>query len=134
MIVYCDSISIIIEAAQKRQVVVDKQVVITSSKVSPHDILKSHIPAIIEVVVDTEKLADNLAAVDLIPQSVKDNVSTTLGISLYQRASRLMNEVHRPMKLYDESQTLQSLCRVLKRQGNPALARIADTILRELGE
>ena len=111
-----------------------RPVVVPSRKVSPHDILKSHIPAIIEVIVDTEKLANNLAAVDLIPHSVKDNVSTTLGISLYQRASRLMNEVHRPMKLYDESQTLQSLCRVLKRQGNPALARIADTILRELGE
>ena len=111
-----------------------RPVVVPSRKVSPHDILKSHIPAIIEVIVDTEKLANNLAAVDLIPHSVKDNVSTTLGISLYQRASRLINEVHRPMKLFDESQTLQSLCRVLKRQGNPALARIADTILRELGE
>ena len=124
------NISIIIEAAQKRQVVVKP----TPLKVSPYNILKSHIPAIIEVIVDTDKLADDLAAVDLIPQSVKDNVSTTLGISLYQRASRLINEVHRPMKLFDESQTLQSLCRVLKRQGNPALARIADTILRELGE
>ena len=84
------------------------------------------------VISDTERLANDLS-VDLIPYSVKDEVVTT-NLSRYQKASKLLSEIERSLRVFNTPEILMSYCEVLKKQENPALKRIAKDILSELGE
>ena len=83
---------------------------------------------------DTERLLNDLSCVDLIPYSVKDNVLTTKSLSRYERASMLLNEAERPLRESNTPEILEKFCEVLKKQSNSALTRIAENILKELGE
>ena len=85
------------------------------------------------VISDTERLANDLSSVDLISYHVKDDVITT-PISRYQKASRLLNEIERSLRVFNKPEILISYCEVLKKQKNPALRRIAYDMLKELGE
>ena len=82
---------------------------------------------------DTERLANDLSSADLIPYCVKDDVLTT-NLSRYQKASKLLNEFHRLLKVSNKPETLISWCEVLKNQVNPALTRIVEDMLMDLGE
>ena len=86
------------------------------------------------VISDTERLADDLSSVDLIPDSVKDAVRTIPSLSRYERASRLVNAVESHLKSCDTPQLLLRFCDVLKRQYDPALSRIAKDMKDELDE
>ena len=85
------------------------------------------------VISETERLANDLSSVDLIPYSVKDEVITT-NLSRYQKASKLLNEIKRSLRVFNKLKILMSYCEVLKKQENPALTGIAEDILSELGE
>ena len=87
------------------------------------------------VISDTERLANDLSLVDLISYQVKDDVITT-PISRYQKASKLLNEIERSLRVQvlDNRGILISYCEVLKKQKNSALTRIAENMLKELGE
>ena len=87
------------------------------------------------VISDTERLANDLSSVDLIPYPVKDDVITT-NLSGYQKASKLLNEIQRSLKsqILNTPEILISYCEVLKKQQNPALTRIAQNMLKELGK
>ena len=80
------------------------------------------------VISDTERLANDLSFVDLIPYSVKDDVITT-NISRYQKASILLNEIERSLRVFNKPEILISYCEVLKKQENPALTRIVKDIM-----
>ena len=82
---------------------------------------------------DTERLANDLSSVDLISYQVKDEVITTT-LSRYERASILLNEIERSLRVFNEPEILISCCEVLKKQENPALTVIAEDMLTELGE
>ena len=89
----------------------------------------------LDVISDTERLANDLSSVDLISYQVKDDVITT-PISRYQKASRLLNEVERSLRVQvlDNRGILISYCEVLKKQKNSTLTRIAENMLKELSE
>ena len=55
-------------------------------------------------------------------------------ISRYQKASRLLNEIERSLRVFNKPEILISYCEVLKKQENPAIRRIADDMLKELGK
>ena len=88
----------------------------------------------LDVISDTERLANGLSSVDLISYHVKDDVITT-PISRYQKASKLLNEIERSLisQVLDNRGILISFCEVLKKQ-NSALKRIAENMLKELSE
>ena len=85
------------------------------------------------VISDTERLANDLSSADLIPYFVKDEVITT-NLSRYQKASKLVNEFERSLRVSNKREMLISFCEVLKKQENPAFKRIAEDILSEIGE
>ena len=89
----------------------------------------------LDVISDTERLANDLSSVDLISYQVKDDVITT-PISRYQKASKLLNEIERSLRVQvlDNRGILISYCEVLKKQKNSTLKRIADDMLKELSE
>ena len=45
-----------------------------------------------------------------------------------------MNEVLKSLKVFNDPETLSQFCDVLKKQDDPDLKRIADTMLAELGK
>ena len=95
---------------------------------SPHNVVKSRLPNILEATTDPDRLANDMSAVDLISGSIKDKVITTPGLSSYDKASALLREFLHYLKVYNEAQTLDSFCTVLKQQDNPALKRISEEI------
>ena len=87
----------------------------------------------LDVISDTERLANDLSSVDLIPYPVKDDVITT-NLSRYQKASKLLNEIERSLRAFDNPEILISYCEVLRKQKNRNLTIIAQNMLTDLGE
>ena len=83
---------------------------------------------------DTERLPNDLSSANLIPYSIKDDLISTKGLSRYQKASKLLNEIERSLRNLNTPETLETLCVVLKKQENQALKRMAGEMLKELGE
>ena len=108
---------------------------ITSSSTgdtSPQHILKRHISELLGIISDPDKLAVDLWSADLIPDPVKDNVLTTVGLSRLQKSIKLVDEVYRSLKVFNRSDILVKFCEVLNIQHNPGLTRIADEMLKQL--
>ena len=82
----------------------------------------------LDMISDTERLANDLSSVDLIPYPVKDAVITT-NLSRYQKASRLLNEIEKSLRVYNKPETLISYCEVLKKQRSLSLTGIAENML-----
>ena len=82
---------------------------------------------------DTERLPNNRSSANLIPYSIKDDFTSTKGLSRYQKASTLLNEIDRSLRLTNNPQILENFSKVLMKQENPALTRIAQDMLKELG-
>ena len=99
---------------------------------SPRDILKRHISELLGIISDPDKLAVDLWSADLIPDPVKDNVLTTVGLSRFQKANKLVDEVYRSLKVFNSPDILVQFCEVLNIQHNPGLTRIADEMLKQL--
>ena len=79
-------------------------------------------------------LANDLSSVNLITDAVQDKVLTTTNLSRYERASMLMNEVQRSLKVkvLNNSKRLEAFCHVFKKQSS-ASVEVASSMLRELG-
>ena len=71
-------------------------------------------------------------SVDLVPDPVKENVLTTIGLSRFLKSSELLDEVYRSLKVFKRSDILVKFCEVLKIQRNAGLTRIADDMLKQL--
>ena len=82
---------------------------------------------------DSERLPNDLSSANLIPYSIKDDLISTKGLSRYQKASKLLNEIERSLRNLNTPETLEKFCLVLKKQENPALKRMAGEMLKELG-
>ena len=100
---------------------------------SPRNIFKRHMSEMLDEITDTEKLACDLLAVDLIPYHTKNDIITT-NLPRYQKASILLNEIERSLRVFNKPEMLISCCEVFKKQENPALRRIAADVLRDLSE
>ena len=82
---------------------------------------------------DTERLPNDLSSANLIPYSIKDDLISTKGLSRYQKASKLLNEIERSLRNLNTPEKLEKFCRVVKKQENQALKRMAGEMLKELG-
>ena len=101
--------------------------------VSPHDILKTHLVQLIDVITTPDRLADGLFATNLISNAVKDRVLSQ-NLSRQDKARILVHEVLKSLSAFKDPKTLISFCDVLKNQDDPDLFRIANTMLRDLGK
>ena len=96
---------------------------------SPHDIIKTQLPKLVNAITAPEKLANNLYSADLISDSIKTKVLTTPGLSQYDKASILMEEVLCSLSTFNDHQTLVSFCTVLSVQDDPILKRLSEEII-----
>ena len=96
------------------------------------DILRRHTSELLGIISDPDKLAVDLWSADLIPDPVKDNVLTTVGLSRHQKSIKLLDEVYRPLEVFNSPDILVKFCEVLNIQHNPGLTRIADEMLKQL--
>ena len=101
--------------------------------VSPYKILKSNLTDLLEVISAPDKLANDLLANNLIGASLQKEVLTTPNLSQYAKASKLVNKVLHSLETFDDCKTLVKFCDILKKQDDPDLCRIANTMIRELG-
>ena len=101
---------------------------------SPHDILRSHLVQLIDVITTPDRLANGLFAANLISNAVKDCVLSQQNLSNHDKASILVHEVLTSLKAFKDPETLISFCDVLKNQHDPNLSRITNTMLREIGK
>ena len=100
---------------------------------SPFEIFKRHMSEMLGVISDTEKLANDLFSIHLISYRIKDDVIISK-FSHYQKASKLLNEVERSLRVFNKPETLISYCEVLRKQKNRPLAKIAQKMLEQLGK
>ena len=108
---------------------------ITSSSTgdtSLRDILKRHVSELLGTISDPDKLAVDLWSADLILDPVKDNVLNTVGLSRFQKANKLVDEVYMSLEVFNSPDILVKFCEVLNIQHNPGLTRIADEMLKQL--
>ena len=71
--------------------------------ISPHIILKKHTSELLAIISDPDKLAVDMWSADLLPDPVKENVLTTIGLSRFQKSSKLLDEVYRSLKVFKRS-------------------------------
>ena len=110
------------------------QVSCESNQLTPFNILKRHFSEILDVVSDPNRLANDLWGVDLISNVVKDNIISTPSVPRYEKASKLLNEVQRSLKVNENPETLISLCKVLTNQKHAVISMICKTMMKELGK
>ena len=60
-------------------------------------------------------------------------MKTTPSLSQYDKASKLVNTVLDSLKAFNEYRILVTFCDILRKQDDPNLCRIANTMIRELG-
>ena len=101
---------------------------------TPSNVLKRHFSEILDMISDPNRLANDLWSVDLISNVVKDNIISTPSLPRYEKASKLLNEVQRSLKVNENPETLISLCRVLTNQNNSVISMICKTMMKELGK
>ena len=82
---------------------------------------------------DSERLPNDLSSANLISYSIKNDLISTKGLSRYQKASKLLNEIERSLRNLNTLETLEKFCVVLKKQENEGLKRMAGEMLNELG-
>ena len=103
-----------------------------TADIYPHIILKKHTSELLGIISDPDKLAVDMWSADLVPDPVKENVLTTIGLSRFQKSSKLLDEVYRSLKVFKRSDVLVKFCEVLNMQRNAGLTRIADDMLKQL--
>ncbi len=96
---------------------------------TPFNILKTHTAVLLGILSDPDKLSDELWAKDLLSDGVRDRIKTTLGISRYDKASMILIDVSRYMKVLDSNDTFIQFCDVLINHGQPGLNEIAKKMI-----
>ena len=99
---------------------------------SPKNILTRHLSDITDVVLDPEKLANDLHSAGLITFHMKDSVLTTSNYSRYEKVSILLVAVWRLLSDDNNPEIVMTFCDVLKKQNDKTLTEITQNILREL--
>ena len=99
---------------------------------SPKNILTRHLSDITDVVLDPEKLANDLHSAGLITFHMKDRVLTTSSYSRYEKISILLIDVWRLLRCDNDPEIVMTFCDVLKKQNDETLTEIAQNISREL--
>ena len=86
-----------------------------------------------DVVLDPEKLANDLHSAGLITFHMKDRVFTISSYPLYEKVSILLVDVWRLLRGDNNPEKLEIFSDVLKKQNDDKLTEITQDMLRELG-
>ena len=84
---------------------------------------------ITDVVLDPEKLANDLHSAGLVTFHIKDRVLTTSSYPHYEKVSMLLNDVWRSLRSDEDHEKVMIFCDVLRRLND----EITQDVLRELG-
>ena len=103
-----------------------------TADISPHIILKKHTSELLGIISDPDRLSIDMWSADLISDPVKVNILTTIGLSRFQKANTLLDEVYSSLKVFNRPDILVNFCEVLKIQQHAGLTRIADEMLKNL--
>ena len=96
--------------------------------------MKPHVPHLLGLIANPDKLVNQLSSYGLISEEIKDEMLNEPSLSRFKKASRLLNEVQRVLELSSDPKMLKSFCYTLKEQDDPALNGVADTMLNQLGK
>ena len=102
--------------------------------VSAKDVLRKNSAGIITLIVDPTKLGNDLVEENLVAAHIVHGLTTLLGVTNYDKSTRLVNEVSRSLSVKNDPQILLQFLRVLQKQNNPTLNDIVDNILKEIGK
>ena len=104
----------------------------TTKLSSPYDVLRRHTSEILNVIPQPEKLANDLSSVCLISAHFADDVLTNQCQSRYLKSSKLLTEIQRSLKVFNDEEKFKLFCNVLKQQNHSPLSKICNTMLKEL--
>ena len=102
--------------------------------VSAKDVLRKNSAGIITLIVDPTKLGNDLVEENLVAAHIVRELITLLGVTNYEKSTRLVNEVSRSLSVKNDPQILLKFLTVLQKQGNPTLNDRVDNILKEIGK
>ena len=107
-----------------------------SPTASAVDIFRRHSADITSLISDPTKLGNELVSADLIAKHVVDGLASQIGVSYYDRASKMVSVISQAMLVSQQSasQILLNFCVVLGNQQNIALNEIVEDIVCQLGE
>ena len=91
-----------------------------------------HTSKVVDSICDPVKLAVDLWSAGLVSDPVKEIVLNTLGVSQIQKTSKLLDEVYKNLKFFNEPEILVKFCEVLKMQQSQALTGLAEDIMKQL--
>ena len=96
------------------------------SKKIPKNILTRHLSDITDVVLDPEKLANDLHSAGLITFHIKNRVLTTSSYPHYEKVSMLLNDVWRLLRGDEDYEKVMIFCGVLKRQNDEITQDVSE--------
>ena len=96
--------------------------------------MKPHITHLLGQIPNPDELVNQLSSYGLISEKIKDEMLNEPSLSRFKKASRLLNEVQHVLELSSDPKMLKSFCYTLKEQNDPALIRVADTMLNQIGK
>ena len=104
--------------------------------VCPRELFRQHSADITQCIsLDVIRVADRLFAAKVIPEQLRNEVSTVLGIDNYSKASRLMGNIHNTLKTHqDPTEYLTEVCYALFHIENESLQHFLISILNNLGK
>lgn len=106
--------------------------------VSPKDVFREQSATVTSLIADPARFGDELVAAKIIAPHVVDGVKSQLGVTSYDKASRLVSEVARILAVSKDLnlnpyEKLIDFCRVLKKQESQELDEIVKKILHKIG-
>ena len=84
------------------------------------------------LILDPTKLGNDLVEENLVAAHTVQGLITILGVTNYEKSTRLVNEVSRSLSVKNDPQILLQFLTVLQKQDNPTLNDIVDNILKEI--
>ena len=100
----------------------------------PNMIIRRHSVDIIDAVADVDKLAIDFCSSGLISMQLKDGIIADVKLPRYNKASKIIRAIEHYFSIFNEKRTLVKLCAVMKDQHTPALRKVANDMLNELGQ
>ena len=97
------------------------------------NILTRHLSDITDVVLDPDKLANDLHSPGRITLHIKDKALSTSSYPRYEKVSMLLNDVWRLLRGNNDHEKLIIFCDIPMRQNNETLTGITQDMLKELG-
>ena len=102
---------------------------------SPKDVFQDFFPKVCDVLPEhtLTKFGNDLAGARLVSYNVLDVVLTNNSLSRYEKVNKYMVEIRRSLAVDDSPKMIVLLAKVLKKQNNRVLHKIASSMLTKIG-